>query len=48
MTATIINNTRWHVERTRPRPGDIIMGNSTRPAMLVAPDGQLIERGSKR
>jgi hypothetical protein len=48
MTATIIRSNRWQIERTRPRPGDIIMGNSTRPAMLVAADGQLIERGAKR
>lgn len=48
MTATIINNTRWQIERTRPRPGDLVLGNATRPAMLVAADGQLIERGAKR
>jgi hypothetical protein len=44
MTATIIYTNRWQIERTRPRPGDLVLGNSTRPVMLVAADGQLVER----
>ena len=44
MTATIIQTNRWQIERTRPRPGDITLGNATRPAMLVAANGQLVER----
>jgi hypothetical protein len=44
MTATIIHTNRWQIERTRPRPGEIVLGNATRPAMLVAANGQLVER----
>jgi hypothetical protein len=44
MTATIIHSTRWQIERTRPRLGEIVLGNATRPAMLVAANGQLVER----
>ena len=44
MTAKIIYTNRWQIERTRKRDGDIVIGNSTRPAMLVAANGQLVER----
>jgi len=44
MTAKIIYTNRWQIERTRPRPGEIVLGNATRPAMLVAANGQLVER----
>jgi hypothetical protein len=44
MTAKIIYTNRWQIERTRTRPGDLVLGNATRPAMLVAANGQLVER----
>jgi hypothetical protein len=35
---------RWHIEPTPKRPNDLVLGNATRPAMLVAANGQLVER----
>jgi hypothetical protein len=35
---------RWHIERTPKRRNDVVLGNATRPAMLVARNGELVER----
>jgi hypothetical protein len=44
VTAQIIPNTRWQIQRTKPQPGHVVLGNACRPAMVVGANGQLVER----
>jgi hypothetical protein len=47
MTIQTIHSTRrqfQQFQQTPRKPGDIVLGNATRPAMIVAENGQLVER----